>query len=142
MARVRFLWVIHTTANVNNADADVAFDLVYYGGFIGFEHELGRFRFPDLPNPDEKERARTDEYKFDVSSLNVDMSQVTGNHLAIEILADDSWLPSSIWVIGEDVERNRELLVALPNWFEQYGWWSTNTSVGRRERRLVVPKIQ
>jgi hypothetical protein len=136
MARVRFLWVIHTTADVDNADADVAFDLVYYTGTkFPPEIERGRFRFPDLPNPDEKERARTDEYKFDVSSLNVDMSRVTGRHLAIGILADDSWLPSTIWVIGEEVGGNRELLVALPNWPNTL-WWSTNASVGERERRL------
>ena len=142
MARVRFLWVIHTTADVDNADADVAFDLVYYTGTkFPPEIERGRFRFPDLPNPDEKERARTDEYKFDVSSLNVDMSRVTGRHLAIVILADDSWLPSSIWVIGEDVEGHRALLVDLPNWLKSL-WWSTDDSVGDVKRRLVVPLIQ
>jgi hypothetical protein len=131
VANVRFLWVIHTTADVDNADADVPFDLVYYGG-IEANQKLGTFRFPD-----EKERARTDEYKFDVSSLNVDMSDVTGHNLEIEILADDSWLPSTIWVIGEDVEGKRELLVGIPNWLSSV-WWSTNTSVGRRKRRLVL----
>ena len=59
MANVRFLWVIHTTADVDNADADVPFDLVYYGG-IEANQKLGTFRFPDLPNPDEKSgRERT-----------------------------------------------------------------------------------
>jgi len=59
VANVRFLWVIHTTADVDNADADVPFDLVYYGG-IEANQKLGTFRFPDLPNPDEKSgRERT-----------------------------------------------------------------------------------
>ena len=138
MARLRFLWVIHTTADVDNADTDVAFDLVLYD--VG-QRKLGTFRFPDLPNPDEKERARTDEYKFDVSNLNVDMSDVKDNLLEIEILGDDSWLPSSIWVIGEDVEGHRALLVDLPNWLKSL-WWSTDDSVGDVKRRLVVPLIQ
>jgi hypothetical protein len=140
MARLRFLWVIHTTANITNADTEGIFDLVVFGG-VTKNNEIGRFRFPDLPNPDEREQARTDEYRFDVSSLNVDMFNIDGQSLAIRIRSNDAWLPSSIWVIGEDIQGRRELLVGLPNWPSSL-WWSTDSSEGRDLRRLVVPLTQ
>src|SRR5688572_19321570 len=124
MAMLRFLYVIHTTANIADADTEGEFDLVVFSQ-LNPQVEIGRFKFPDLPNPDERERARTDEYKFDVSSLNVDMFNVGRQTLAIRTRSDDAWLPSSIWVIAEDVQGNRELKVALPNWPNSL-WWSTD----------------
>jgi hypothetical protein len=140
MARLRFLWVIHTTANVADADTDGGFELAVHGS-PNAEVEIGSFPFPDLPNPDERERARTDEYRFNVHALNVDMFNIDGNHLAIRALSNDAWLPASIWVIGEDVQGRRELLVGLPNWPSSL-WWSTDTSEGRPKRFLRVPLTQ
>ena len=134
MAKLRFLYVIHTTANVEDAGTDAGFDLVVFSQ-VNPEAELGEFRFPDLP-ADERERGRTDEYRFDVSSLDVNMFGQGPDTLAIRMRSDDAnWLPSTIWVIGEDVEGTRELLVGLPNWPSSL-WWSTDASEGERFRRL------
>jgi hypothetical protein len=140
MARLRFLWVITTTANVADADTDDVFDLIIYSA-VNPQAQIGRFQFPDLPNPDERERARTDEYKFDVSALNVDMFTVGPDTLAIRTRGNDVWLPATIWVIGEDVQGKRELRVAIPNWPSSLRW-STDASEGRAERRLAVPLTQ
>lgn len=140
MARLRFLYVIHTTANVEDAGTDGAFELVVFSP-VNPEAQIGRFRFPDLPNPDEREKARTDEYKFDVSRLNVDMFGIGPHTLAINILSEDKWLPSTIWVIGEDMQGNRELKVAIPDWPSSL-WWSTQESEGKSIRRLFVPLTQ
>jgi hypothetical protein len=98
MARLRRLWVIHTTANVANADTENRFDLVIDHSFPNPNFEA-RLHFPDLPNPDERarERARTDEYPFDVESLAISASLLSGDDLRIEILGNDAWLPSTLW---------------------------------------------
>jgi hypothetical protein len=139
MARLRFLYVIHTTANVTDADTEGTFVLVVFSP-VNPQAEIGSFQFPDLPH-DERERGRTDQYRFDVSSLNVNMFGIDGDTLAIRTRSDDAWLPSSIWVIGEDVQGNRELKVALPNWPGSL-WWSTDDSEGEGIRRLFVPLTQ
>lgn len=134
MVDIRRLWVITTTANVKDAGTDDKFDLVIRAA--PNPNFQARFHFPDLPNPDERERARTDEYPFNVESLNVSMDLITGNTLSIEILGSDAWLPSSIWVIGEDINRTRKLLVGIPQW-PASRWWSTDSSEGRPSRSLV-----
>jgi hypothetical protein len=135
MANIQRLWVIVTTANVADADTENKFDLVIKAApNPNFE---ARFHFPDLPNPDERERARTDEYPFEVGTLNVSMDLVNGNTIAMEILGNDAWLPSSIWVIGEDVDGTRKLLVGIPRW-PANRWWSTDTSEGQPSRLLRV----
>jgi len=133
MARLRRLWVIHTTADVANADTEDLFDLV-------IDHfpnpEFVRLRhFPDLPNPDERERARTDEYSFDIESLDIDSSELHANNLSIEILGNDAWLPSTLWVIGEDVHGTNHLIAGFPSW-PSNRWWSKDPSVRQESRRL------
>ena len=134
MAKLRTLWVIHTTANVANADTEDQFDLVIRASpNPNFE---ARFHFPNLPNPDERERARTDEYRFNVESIDANMELVDGNDMAIETLGSDAWLPSTVWVIGEDVAGQRKLLVGIPKW-PSNRWWSKDTSEGQPSRLLV-----
>lgn len=70
-----------------------------------------------------------------MQNLSVDMFGLNDRHFCLEILGDDAWLPDSIWVIGEDVQTNRELLVAVPRWPES-PWFSTDASEGRRSRCL------
>jgi hypothetical protein len=139
MARLRFLYVIHTTADVTDADTDGNFELVVFSP-VNPQAEIGEFGFPDRPH-DERERGRTDRYRLNVSSLNMDMFHVRPEILAIRTGSDDAWLPSSIWVIAEDVQGNRQLEVALPNWPSSL-WWSTQESEGEPIRRLVVPLTQ
>ena len=133
MARLRRLWVIHTTADVANADTEDLFDLV-------IDHfpnpEFVRLRhFPDLPNPDERERARTDEYSFDIESLDIDSSDLTADKLRIQIRGNDAWLPSTLWVIGEDVHGTNHLIAGFPSW-PSNRWWSKDPSVRQESRRL------
>ena len=134
MAKLRTLWVIHTTANVTDADTDDKFDLVI-DGVSPNPNFVGRFHFPDLPNPDERERARTDEYRFNVESLDAQLSLIQGRNIAIQILGSDAWLPSTIWVIGEDVDRTRRLVAGFPSW-PNNRWWSKDSSEGQASRRL------
>jgi hypothetical protein len=59
MARLRLLYVIHTTADVDGAATDGVFDLVVFSP-VNPEAVLGKFRFPERP-ADERERAGTSE---------------------------------------------------------------------------------
>lgn len=134
MAKLKTVWVIHTTANVPNADTEDKFDLVIRAS--PNPSFVGRLRFPDLPNPDERERAKTDEYRFDVESLDASMDLVDGSDISIEILGSDAWLPSSVWVIGEDIRSVRKLLVGIPDW-SATKWWSKDVSEGEPVRLLL-----
>lgn len=133
MAKLKTMWVIVTTANVQGADTDDAFDLLVRAS--PNPNFVGRFRFPDLPNPDERQRARTDEYQFNVEELDAPLNLVDGDNIEIEILGSDAWLPSSIWVIGEDVDGNRKLIVGIPQW-PSNRWWSKDTSEGKPSYHL------
>jgi hypothetical protein len=95
--------------------------------------------FLDLPAvPDEKERGRTEQHRFDFQGTNLDMSLVEGRNIFISILGDDAWLPSSIWAIGEDVNGTIRLLAARPRWptSELRGWFSREPGEGRATRSL------
>jgi hypothetical protein len=134
MAKARRLWVILTTANVTDADTDDKFDLVI-DGVSPNPNFAWRFHFPDLPNPDERERARTDEYRFTVESINTQLEFIQGRDIVIQTLGRDAWLPSSIWVIGEDVQGARRLIAGFPSW-PSNRWWSNDSSEGEASRRL------
>lgn len=136
MAKIRTLWVIVTTADVPDADTEDKFDLVI-SGFAPNPQSVKRFPFPNLPNPDERERARTDEYRFDVRSLDSEIDLLDGGNIAIEILGNDAWLPSTIWVIGEDASANRRLLAGIPRWPNNQ-WWSKDLSEGKPSRPLLL----
>jgi len=133
MARLRRLWVIHTTADVANADTEVPFDLLI--DHLPGQSFAERRGFPDLPNPDERECARTDEYQFDIESLHADSSDLTADKLRIQIRGNDAWLPSTLWVIGEDVHGTNHLIAGFPSW-PSNRWWSKDPSVRQESRRL------
>ena len=138
MARLRFLWIIHTTSTSANADTESAFRLVLPisdGTTVGFP-------FPNLPSPDERERGVTEQYMFDFRNIQDEflMEFLQADDISIRILGSDAWLPSSIWAIGEDINSNRRLLAGVPNWPTtiERGWFSTDTSEGRPIRSLQL----
>jgi hypothetical protein len=138
MATLRNLWVIHTTSTEAGADTDDGFQLVIRASNVPYP-ERARLTFPDLPH-DERERGRTDQYRFDVLNLNIDMFGLGGNNFCIQTLGSDAWLPASIWVIGRDVTGLQRLLVSLPFWPDNL-WFSKDTSEGREIRCLDDPWV-
>lgn len=144
MARLDKLWIIVTTASERPAITRPGFPTIPGDGAEGgtdsgfnlwlYNH---RYRFEDLPY-DEREPGQNDIYEFDVSDAAVDMDNVRGSRIAMEILGSDAWLPASIWAIGEDVNRSPKLLVHIPRWpRDQY--WSTDPREGLARRPLVLP---
>jgi len=125
---------VHTTSRKEDAGTDEGFNLIIRS-VLHPEIVVGTKRFPDLPH-DERESGRTDEYEFDVEGLGIDMSGVNHGNICIEILGDDAWLPRSIWVMGEDVEGTRQLLVGLPRWPDDL-WFSTDRDEGERSRVMT-----
>jgi hypothetical protein len=141
MARLSFVWIIHTTSTRADADTDDAFRLsVRASPFPLPPGTWVRVGFPDLPSPDERERGATEQYRFDFRSREpaIDMALLDGADMEIEILGSDAWLPSSIWAIGQDVNGTRKLIAAHPSWPTSIsnGWFSTDLSEGRPTRRL------
>lgn len=117
---------IHTTSTATDAQTDASFRLN-----IRHPTEPGKFNHLDfLPHPhNERERGRTDEYRFDVIGLGYnDMDFLKGKHIvSMTILSGDAWLPSSIWVIGVPNSGAPELLMSHPGWGR---WFSTNPTDG------------
>ncbi|BCW67339.1 hypothetical protein NicSoilB4_21020 [Arthrobacter sp. NicSoilB4] len=143
MAMLKTLWIIHTTAIETPAVTRPGFPTIPgTGANAGTDDKFDlllnnrRFRFPDLPDPDEREPGKTEEYEFDVQSARVDMDNVSGRYIVIEILGNDAWLPSSIWAIGEDVNGDSKVLAHVPKWpVDRY--WSRDSREGQPRRRLV-----
>jgi hypothetical protein len=126
MALLRFLWVIHTTAKTDDAQTNARFRLV-----LRDPASPGRMLeepFPELGH-NQRERDRTDEYFFDMRKpeFRVEMSDVLPEHLGMKTLGGNAWLPRSIWMIGQDDDDARRLLVAQPTWSKD-GWFSIDTS--------------
>jgi hypothetical protein len=141
MARLSLLWIIHTTSSLPNADTENRFRLnVRASPFPLPNGTWIRIDFPDIPSPDEREANATDQYRFDYRrrSPPIEMSLLDGSDIEIEIRDDDAWLPSSIWAIGQDADGARRLIAGHPTWPTSItnGWFSTDTSEGRRARRL------
>jgi hypothetical protein len=107
MADLNRIFVMHTTADVGDANSDGNFELVV-------SRPAGDlFLLLDTADHDDRERGRTDEYVFDVSGEGVTSESV----LSIRMTAtDDGWLPKSIWAIGETVSGSFEVLAAHPVW--------------------------
>ena len=136
MAKLRTLWVLHTTSTKADADTENGFRLVIYST-INPNAILAVLPFPDLPH-DERERGRTDEYRFDVRKLDVDMFGFNEDNFCIQILGNDMWLPRTVWVIGQDATGVRQLLASVPKWPDDL-WFSTDPSEGEGMRCLDVP---
>jgi hypothetical protein len=136
MATLQTLWVIHTTSNVADSDTDEGFELVIRGT-INPGAIAARIRFPNLPH-DERERGRTDEYRFQLLKFDINMFGLSESEFCIRILGDDAWLPASIWIIGQDIVGRRELLASIPNWPADLKF-STDESEGKAMRCLDEP---
>jgi hypothetical protein len=88
------IFVIHTTKNVANAGTDASFELQ----IERFGAPTVKLRFPDLPH-NERERGRTDSYRFEVSRRRIGSDQ--SFEIFMQMLdTNDGWLPESLFVIG------------------------------------------
>jgi hypothetical protein len=141
MATLRFLWVIHTTSTQENADTEESFRLEIRADDAPSPTGTTVFlRFPDLPSSDEKERGVTEQYMFDLRGQGINMESLKPADISITIGGSDAWLPSSIWVIGEDEGSNHRLIAGVPNWPTSVrdGWFSTDRAEGRPTRSLAI----
>ena len=120
------LVVIHTTSRVDNAQTDALFKLVLVDA-AGKEVQLD---FPTLPH-NERERGRTDQYRFDLTGLDTQFQSETlgPEQIGVRILSGDAWLPSSVFVVGFPFSGGPMLLVGHINWPSE-GWFSTQASDG------------
>jgi hypothetical protein len=116
MARLDHFWVIHTTSTQDDADTEDGFRLG-----LRFTQPNPEFviwlDFPDLSH-DEREKGRTDQYRFNIveSETPIAMELLQARNFIIATKGSDAWLPDSIWIIGQDVNRARRLLVGIPRW--------------------------
>ncbi|MGH9970006.1 MAG: hypothetical protein ACREBG_19730 [Pyrinomonadaceae bacterium] len=123
MARLRTLWVIHTTSAQGDANTDERFRMIIKDSSA----QRTELVLPSLQH-DERERGRTDEYVFNLEGGRfIEMETLRPADIGIEITGGNAWLPKSIWVIGQDVQGGRKLLAAQPSWPSD-GWFSTQTS--------------
>lgn len=136
MADLDHFWMIYTTSTKSDADTEGSFrlGLLFTQPNINFEIWLN---FPDLPH-DERERGRTDQYRFNIVEREtpISMNLLQPRNFVIETTGNDAWLPDSIWIIGEDVNSNRELLVGIPRWPSNL-WFSTDPSEGSPQHSLA-----
>lgn len=134
MALITTIFVIHTTRNETNANTDAAFDLRLT--WVGMDPNDPRraIRFPDLPH-NERERGRTDIYKFDVSGANGQGINTSGLRVYMRMLgnAGDGWLPRSIFVLGAGPRTAPMVLGWHPDW-SRNDWFDTNEP--QPERRI------
>jgi PLAT/LH2 domain len=112
MADLNRIFVIHTTADEDDANSDGNFELVVS------RPNGDLFLFLDTPDYDDRERGDTDQYEFDVSNEGV----TTDSVLSIRMTStDDGWLLKSVWAIGQTVAGSFEVLAAHPVW--ENGWF-------------------
>jgi len=126
MAMLNTIFVVHTTKNVPNAgtNADFALEIERVTGVDGRGRPVVNripLPFPDLPH-DERERGRTDSYRFPVSRHRI------GSDRSFEIYmhmlnTEDGWLPESIFVIGIGPGFGHVVLGSHQSWS---GWFDRN----------------
>ena len=107
MATLQTIYVTHKTRNEASAETDANFQLQ-------IERPGGDVLLPFVGQPhDERERGRTDLYRFNVSGRGVDSS----HHVIMRMTdTDDGWHPESIFVIGVTTAGASVLLGSHPNW--------------------------
>jgi hypothetical protein len=117
MPKVNTIFVIHTTRNQNNANTDASFELEITDRPFGSQIHVKKFRdlFPSLPH-NERERGRTDSYRFDVSDDDIDSNANEFKITMRMVSTQDGWLPESIFVIGITPAGAAVLLGSHPNW--------------------------
>ncbi|MEU6191281.1 hypothetical protein [Nocardia sp. NPDC047038] len=110
MAILRTVYVIHTTRDEEDANTEAEFQL----HIVVPGSELGSVQldFPDVAG-NERERGRTDRYRFHVNGLGVDSEHRMYMRM---VTTDDGWHPESIWVIGVTTDGKSHLLSSHENW--------------------------
>ena len=113
MPKLDTVLVVHTTAWDDGANTNAKFELEIAKTGPNFKE-----KFPDLP-PDEREMGRTDVYQFNVSGK---ISTEDGEFRIIMRMLDsqDTWLPSSIFVLGQTTTGELILLGDHPQWSEWF----------------------
>jgi hypothetical protein len=110
MPELNAIRVIHTTADESTAETDADFQLQIFR--TGEDILLD---FPELPH-DERERGRTDRYRFDVSGMGVDSSDPSFGLVMRMVTTTDGWLPASIEVLGETTTGQTVVLGSHDPW--------------------------
>jgi hypothetical protein len=135
MPTVQTIWVVHTTSTRTNADTDGGFTLII-NGISG--DQVAALQFPDLPH-DERERGRTDEYRFaDLSRFRILSESIDDNTFCIRARSDDAWLPKTVWIIGQTEEGDYTLLAGDGSWPTDQ-WFSTQASDANSAVERCVP---
>ncbi len=129
MPQLNAIRVIQTTADETDADTDADFQLQI---FKPSGDEL--LDFPDLPH-DEREKGRTDRYRFDVSGLGVNSDDPSFG-LAIRMVSStDGWLPASIEVLGETTTGGTVVLGSHDPWTA--GWFDRGSNAAGPDRHVI-----
>ncbi len=135
MANLDHFWLIHTTSTETDADTEDTFRLG-----LRFTQPNPQFEiwldFPDKPY-DQRERGRTDQYRFNIveSETPIAMELLRARNFVIATDGSDMWLPDSLWIIGQNVNGDRRLVVGIPRWPSNLRF-SRDSSEGRPEHSL------
>ena len=129
MADLKNIYILHTTSTKDDANTDADFELI--AALPGRDY---REAFTEWPanGHNEREKGRTDEYRFNVSGRGVK----TNSELNIRMTStNDGWLPESMWVIGETTSGKFEVLGHHPKWNK--GWFDRGSgSVGQESHKI------
>jgi len=127
VADLNKIFILHTTADKDDANTDAGFQLVIQAQPFSVIMD-----FPDLDH-DERERGRTDEYVFDVSNEGV----TTESEIKIRMKnTDDGWLPKTMWAIGETREGQFELLAGHSEWPK--GWFDRGDNPAGPDEHVIT----
>ena len=114
MADLKTIYILHTTNTKKYSGTDADFQLI--GVLPGKDFERPFKEWPSGHN--EREKGRTDEYRFDVSNSGL----TTDSPLNIKMTStSDGWLPLSMWAIGETTDNEFVVLGHHPEWSQ--GWF-------------------
>ena len=111
MARIKRLWLVTVTSTESSAGttAEVHLEIV---------SQDGNRKWTDLgdPNRNGRECGQTGCHELVLSELEyLDDTQI--KDIRLRICGErDAWLPKSIWILSENVDRGIKLLSADPDW--------------------------
>lgn len=125
------LFVVQTTADIDDAGTDAGFQLQIArpGGDVLMD-------FPDLEH-DERERGRTDQYEFDLSGVAPPVnSDDPGFSIIMRMVStEDGWLPSSIFVFGQTTAGTTIPLGSHPSW--SFGAFDRGAGAGGLDAHVI-----
>jgi hypothetical protein len=135
MANLDEFWLIQTTSTAEDADTEDTFSLGVLFTQPNPQFEIW-LDFPSKPY-DLRERGRTDEFRFNINQneTRIPMDLLGPRNFVVATNGSDKWLPASFWVIGQDVEHKRRLLVGIPRWPSNL-WFSRDPSEGKERHSL------